>query len=685
MPKINPTNMLPAGTLLEGRYRIERYLSSGGCGNTYLAKDTKFSGKKGRVVVKEFFLNGITHRDQHTSRVIVSNQDNAALFEKLRRKFREEADRINELKHPNIVRVSDVFDANHTSYYVMDFISGGSLDQRAGQLTEQQAVKYTRQVLQALDVVHEEGLYHLDLKPANVMLDKYDNAILIDFGASKMISGPDGNTLSSTILYTKGYAPAEQMYRDLELIGPWTDLYAVGATLYNLLTGQQPPSPSVLQMKKEAALPMEGANEGVRAFVLHCMRPDISDRPHSVAEALYELNHTNPSDRCIGPEFFEVNSEADSSPDTPPADSNQQKSDAPQAVPKPLFELDEKKDTSTLLIESEPIAPTEDQEEINIVVYEEMERHKDEKHSNKWLYVIIPFLLVIVVGLGAYLYLSNKENSLKDYSKESHTDSSTVFESNELEDSIFVDKESDIKVEGYKVIGNSEDLNYRLCVNVNGQLVTTKDLLDGYIIAEILDEHDYDGDGKNECLVFTSLGGSSSPAEYRVVYYNAATDKIEDVMFDSYIKPTPVKQNDRWQFSVKDGINTSIFIFEKGKIKKVVNKNKKISKSLTTYSFTNVFGMEEIEEEEKNIFKKFDIDDDGNLETLVFHSNQSHLFDWGRAMMLTIIWNDDRDIEIQMTAKKIAIISSKSNGLHDILLGDKYLFKWNGKDYVEVK
>ena len=85
--------------------------------------------------------------------------------------------------------------------------------------------------------------------------------------------------------------------------------------------------------------------------------------------------------------------------------------------------------------------------------------------------------------------------------------------------------------------------------------------------------------------------------------------------------------------------------------------------------------MEEIEEEEKNIFKKFDIDDDGNLETLVFHSNQSHLFDWGRAMMLTIIWNDDR----------IAIISSKSNGLHDILLGDKYLFKWNGKDYVEVK
>lgn len=368
MPKINPTNMLPAGTLLEGRYRIERYLSSGGCGNTYLAKDTKFSGKKGRVVVKEFFLNGITHRDQHTSRVIVSNQDNAALFEKLRRKFRDEADRINELKHPNIVRVSDVFDANHTSYYVMDFISGGSLNERAGQLSEQQAVKYVRQVLQALDVVHEEGLYHLDLKPANVMLDKYDNAILIDFGASKMIGGPDGNTLSSTILYTKGYAPAEQMYRDLELIGPWTDLYAVGATLYNLLTGKEPPSPSVLGMKKESAfVGLDEADPGVRAFVFHCMQSDISKRPHSVAEALYELNHTNPSDRCLAPEVIEINPDEESAPDTPAAPND-------EPVPQPLFSLDENKDDSVPLVQGEPIDPAEEPEEAkSIVVPEEAE------------------------------------------------------------------------------------------------------------------------------------------------------------------------------------------------------------------------------------------------------------------------------------------------------------------------
>ncbi len=95
--------------------------------------------------------------------------------------------------------------------------------------------------------------------------------------------------------------------------------------------------------------------------------------------------------------------------------------------------------------------------------------------------------------------------------------------------------------------------------------------------------------------------------------------------------------------------------------------------------------MEELDEQEKTVLKNFDIDGDGSMETLEFNSNQSHLFDWGKAMLLIIHWYDNRQAEIGMTANKIAILSSKSNGLYDLLLNDKYLFKWNGREYVEME
>ena len=86
-----------------------------------------------------------------------------------------------------------------------------------------------------------------------------------------------------------------------------------------------------------------------------------------------------------------------------------------------------------------------------------------------------------------------------------------------------------------------------------------------------------------------------------------------------------------------------------------------------------------------NVEESFDMDDDGNLEILEFHANQSHIWGWGTLMSLNINWNDGRQVETNMTANKIAILSSKSNGLHDLLFNDKYLCKWNGKEYVETE
>ena len=282
-------SMLPTGFLLAGRYRIDKYLSSGGCGNTYLVTDMKFARSRTRVVIKEFFLAERTYRSTGSSRVVVTNPDNQQMVMKLRSKFKREAKLIFSLKHPSIVSVSDIFDANDTSYYVMQYVEGGSLSkrlQKEGPLAEEDALRYIRQVLSALYVMHAEGMYHLDLKPANIMLDAYDNAVLIDFGASKIADDESGKFSTTTPLYTRGFAPTEQIEGVLSRLGAWTDIYAVGATLYSLLSGMAPPMPSeILERGEEAFALSDDVSLRTRNAIIAFMQQNRSKRPQSVEEA----------------------------------------------------------------------------------------------------------------------------------------------------------------------------------------------------------------------------------------------------------------------------------------------------------------------------------------------------------------------------------------------------------------
>ena len=161
---INQSSMLRVGTILHDTYRIEGYLASGGFGNTYVAFNIQFGE---RCAIKEFFLKGMTQRVDNTSGVSVSNADNISTFMAQKEKFKKEAVRLRKLSSPNIVRVHDLFEANGTAYYVMDFIDGESLrDQlkRLGHPLDEEAVwKILNQVLDALKVVHDQGLFHLDL------------------------------------------------------------------------------------------------------------------------------------------------------------------------------------------------------------------------------------------------------------------------------------------------------------------------------------------------------------------------------------------------------------------------------------------------------------------------------------------------------------------------------------------
>ncbi|MBO6216876.1 MAG: serine/threonine protein kinase [Prevotella sp.] len=284
------SSMLRVGTVLRGIYRIDKYLSSGGFGNTYVGYNLQFDE---RIAIKEFFMKGVTARDDNQTSVSISNQDNNKSFLEQNEKFRKEAKRLRKLSNPHIVGVHDLFEENGTSYYVMDFIDGENLAERMKRtgepLSEKEVWDLLPQILDALKAVHAAGLWHLDLKPGNIMVDKSGNAKLIDFGASKQLNAQKGGATASTaaVSYTNGFAPREQMEQNYEKFGPWTDIYALGATLFNLLTNKLPPLPSDIDdddsEDKHEALPLgTGVSERMRNLILWMMNTNRGRRPQSI-------------------------------------------------------------------------------------------------------------------------------------------------------------------------------------------------------------------------------------------------------------------------------------------------------------------------------------------------------------------------------------------------------------------
>lgn len=289
MDELNNQNMLQVGTILHGTYKIESYLSSGGFGNTYLAKNIEFDET---YAIKEFFVKGVCQRDGNSTTISVSNAENTNSFEQQREKFKKEARRLRSLSNPHIVKVYDLFEENGTAYYVMDYVDGENLSVRLKRinapLAESEVRNYLNQILDGLEAIHNEGMFHLDIKPANIMVDSHNVVKLIDFGASKQQSTVGGATMSTGISYTNGFAPSEQMAQSYDKFGPWTDFYALGATMYKLLTNQDPPSVSDLSEDetedKHLALPMPNVSEEMKSLVVWMMQVNRLKRPKNVGE-----------------------------------------------------------------------------------------------------------------------------------------------------------------------------------------------------------------------------------------------------------------------------------------------------------------------------------------------------------------------------------------------------------------
>ena len=269
-------------TLQGGRYKIERVLGQGGFGITYLAVQ---SGLERKVAIKEFFMKDLCNRDGSTSHVTLGTEGSRETVARFREKFLKEARNIARLNHPHIVRIHDIFEENGTAYYVMEYAEGGSLAdlvKSKGCLSESEATHYILQIAEALAYIHSKKINHLDVKPANILLNELNEAILIDFGLSKQYDALTGGQTSTTpVGISEGYAPMEQYKQGgVSEFSPETDIYALGATFFKLLTGKTPPSS--LDVNEDGVpvdeLKTHGVSQPVIDLIVQAMEPKKKGR-----------------------------------------------------------------------------------------------------------------------------------------------------------------------------------------------------------------------------------------------------------------------------------------------------------------------------------------------------------------------------------------------------------------------
>lgn len=288
---INPNGTLPSGTLLKnGTYRIENILGQGGFGITYLSTHVSL-GKN--VVIKEFFMQGYSVRNNDSTIGVQSIGE--AEYNSYKERFLDEARMLAKFEgNPNIVDVTDHFEERNTAYFVMPLLKGNNLGQIAKaspneRITEKEAINILKQLSHALIEIHAQGVLHRDIKPENIIITEKGTAVLIDFGAAREFIRQEASKHS--VLLTPGFAPIEQYDLHAQR-GAYTDIYAVGATLYKVLSGKNPPaSParSIEQMPEPKAL-NSAVSDRMNAVIMKAMALRPQERFQSVQAMITALS-----------------------------------------------------------------------------------------------------------------------------------------------------------------------------------------------------------------------------------------------------------------------------------------------------------------------------------------------------------------------------------------------------------
>lgn len=272
---------LPIGYMLQD-YIITQVLSSGGFSFVYLAQDAN----KNIVAIKEYMPTGLALREDGAT-VMLNSDDDAATFKHGLKCFFEEGLALAKIDHNNIVRVTNFFRENNTVYMVMQYERGKSLQEYILSQPEPVSEKFVRrvfsQLLNGLREVHTQKLLHLDIKPANIYIRLDGSPVLLDFGSARQTLTLTQSKLSPS--YTPGFAPPEQ-YFDRQKLGPWSDIYSVGASMYSCLVRSAPMAAN-LRINKDFLSPAVkvGKNiysEALLSIIDHCLKLDYLERPQSV-------------------------------------------------------------------------------------------------------------------------------------------------------------------------------------------------------------------------------------------------------------------------------------------------------------------------------------------------------------------------------------------------------------------
>ena len=283
---------LPKDTILDSRYKIISILGYGSFGITYLALFTRLNQK---VVIKEYFPNELAHRDS-SSTVIPTSSQVEHYYKQGKDRFLFEAQTLAKFNHLYIVRVTDYFDDNNTAYLVMDYEEGetlGDLLSRENSMGEERVLSIIVPILEALNEIHSQNIYHRDIKPDNIYIRSGGEPMLIDFGAAKE-SYQKGSKASSFNPQTAGYSAPEQATSASKYIGAHTDIYAIGAVLHKIVKGHTPSkssdrSNSIINEDIDTYIPLATENiDGYSPKFLSLIDWALSfkskERPHSAVE-----------------------------------------------------------------------------------------------------------------------------------------------------------------------------------------------------------------------------------------------------------------------------------------------------------------------------------------------------------------------------------------------------------------